>query len=402
MIGNNLKKKSLLRHCPICENKEGEIFHNQRFLLPENHVLPHEYDVVHCEKCGFVFADTSADQKTYNIFYQEMSKYEDVKTASGGGENTYDLIRLNEAARDIEKLIPFKSSSILDIGCGNGGLLLELKKLGFTNLTGLDPSPVCVENILSKGIDAYLGGITNENNNLNKKFDFIIFSHVFEHLVDLKSAVKNTRALLKTEGLVYVETPDASRYQDFYVVPFYYFDTEHINHFCSESLINLFSTQGFDFVISKQKVMRVSEIIDYPAVFSCFKKKESGFFSAYNNNGQTKKSVLNHIVQSNNVLNSPEIEKLANDKTPVIVFGAGNYTLRLLETTALGKCNIVAFVDNDSKKHGNIINGVKINGKDFLLKNDALIIICSALFSSEIEQEIKSMCIKNQTLKINT
>ena len=102
---------------------------------------------------------------------------------------------------------------------------------------------------------------------------------------------------------------------------------------------------------------------------SCFKKKESEIFSVYNNNGQTKKSVLNHIVQSNNVLNSPEIEKLANDKTPVIVFGAGNYTLRLLETTALGKCNIVAFVDNDSKKHGNIING-----KDFLFKNDALIL----------------------------
>ncbi len=28
---------------------------------------------------------------------------------------------------------------ILDVGCGNGSLLAQLLKIGFTNLTGVDP-----------------------------------------------------------------------------------------------------------------------------------------------------------------------------------------------------------------------------------------------------------------------
>ena len=75
--------------------------------------------------------------------------------------------------------------------------------------------------------------------------------------------------------------------------------------------------------------------------------------------------------------------------------------MRLLETTELGKCNIIAFIDNDSKKQGSIIKGVKVYEKDFLISNEALIIICSALFSSEIEKDIKLMNIKNQILKLS-
>jgi 2-polyprenyl-3-methyl-5-hydroxy-6-metoxy-1,4-benzoquinol methylase len=401
MIGNNQRIKHLQRQCPVCDNIEGEILHNQRFHMPENHILPSEYDVVYCKNCGFVFADTIADQNTYNIFYQDMSKYEDVNTASGGGDKTYDSLRLIETAADLQKLIPSKDSSIIDIGCGNGGLLLELKKLGYTNLSGLDPSPVCVKNIQDKGIEAHLGGIINGESSLSKKYDVVIFSHVFEHLVDLKTAVHNIYNLLTTNGLVYVETPDASRYHEFYVVPFYYFDTEHINHFCSVSLINLFANQGFDFVYTQQKTFKVSETFDYPAVFCCFKKNEAKISSGVTNTELVKNSVSNYVLRSNKEGSLPEVENLAKSKTPVIVFGAGNFTLRLLETTVLGNCNVIAFIDNDSKKHGNIIKGVRVYSKDFLLTNDAIIIICSSLFSLEIEEEIRSMKIKNKVIKIN-
>ncbi|NVN95423.1 MAG: methyltransferase domain-containing protein [Bacteroidetes bacterium] len=401
MIGSKTKIKNLLRSCPICDNTDGEILHNQRFFLPENHILPSNYDVVCCNTCGFVFADTSANQKTYNIFYQEMSKYEDVKTASGGGDKTYDLSRLKETAEDIENLIPSKNSSILDIGCGNGGLLMELKKLGFTNLTGLDPSPVCVNNILNKGIEAKLGGIFNIST-LNKKYDFIIFSHVFEHLVDIQSAVKNISELLSQDGLVYIETPDASLYYEFYVAPFHYFDIEHINHFCSVSLINIFSKFDYNCKKSEQKKIQVSETVEYPAVYCCFTKSDINSFSTYKINDNLKKNILKYILRSNNELIFPELIDYVNNKTPVIVFGAGSFTLSLIENTILGKCNIIAFIDNDSKKQGNIINGICVYGKEFLYKSDAVIIICSALFSFEIEQEIKSMCIKNRILKINT
>ncbi|KAJ3291181.1 Methyltransferase-like protein 10 [Borealophlyctis nickersoniae] len=39
---------------------------------------------------------------------------------------------------------PSKSSSIIDLGCGNGHLLLELASLGYTTLTGIDYSPAAI------------------------------------------------------------------------------------------------------------------------------------------------------------------------------------------------------------------------------------------------------------------
>ena len=40
-----------------------------------------------------------------------------------------------------------KDDSILEIGCGSGRHLIKLKKLGYTNLTGLDYQPVYLEGI---------------------------------------------------------------------------------------------------------------------------------------------------------------------------------------------------------------------------------------------------------------
>ena len=58
-----MSKKDLQRACPVCQNaKRGEVLHTQKFILSENHILPKEYNVVACSKCGFVYVDTSTNQ----------------------------------------------------------------------------------------------------------------------------------------------------------------------------------------------------------------------------------------------------------------------------------------------------------------------------------------------------
>ena len=99
--------------------------HTQKFALPENHILPKVYDVVVCSVCGFVFADTTAKQDDYDVFYRDFSKYEDVTVSSGGGLCEWDKNRLHETAKWLDSAIDNKSASILDIGCANGGLLHE-------------------------------------------------------------------------------------------------------------------------------------------------------------------------------------------------------------------------------------------------------------------------------------
>ena len=192
-------RKLALRNCPICEEIYCKVLHTQKFVLPEGHPLAGGYDVVCCEHCGFVYADTVATQKDYECFYAKFSKYEDNKTSSGGGDTPWDAKRFEDTALHIGRFLPDTKSRILDIGCANGGLLKTLRKSGFENLCGIDPSPVCVANTQSSGIEAHTGSLFQIPDGLGR-FDFIILSHVLEHIRDLKAAIQAIGGLTRAGG----------------------------------------------------------------------------------------------------------------------------------------------------------------------------------------------------------
>ncbi|MEG1571924.1 MAG: class I SAM-dependent methyltransferase [Bacteroidales bacterium] len=392
---NEKSLKTLYRPCPICQAKEGEVLHTQQFLLSDTHLLPSEYDIVYCPHCGFVFADTPAAQSTYNRFYQEMSKYEDKHTASGGGDTIYDLHRIEETANTIANFINNKEAKILDIGCGNGGILFALKQKGFSNIMGFDPSLNCVKTIREKGIKAVQGNLFEKT--LSEQFDFIILSHVFEHICDLSTAVDNVHSLLDEKGCVYIETPNAAQYTDFYIVPYYYFDTEHINHFDTDAHRNLFEKHHFKYIASATKTMTVAENQEYPAVYSLF-EKTNGNNSHFCNTQTLRNSILNYIDLSKNDHPITKLQSNIKNQKPIVIWGAGNYTARILQETNLGEANILFFVDSDSKKWGMHILEKEVVSPEALLQltdNTFDIVVISALFSSEISTQIKNRGLKN-------
>jgi SAM-dependent methyltransferase len=390
------KYKTTTRRCPICNFKKGELLHFQSFKLPEDHVLPESYDLVSCVNCGFVFADTSASQKDYDRFYRDFSKYEDRSISTGSGARVYDKNRLEITARAIGKVIKDKNASILDIGSGNGGLLIALKRICFKDLTGLDPSKKCVEIMKEAGLKAIQGGLFD--NAIKLKYDCIILSHVLEHIYDLKRAIKNINKWASKKAIIYAEVPDASRYHDHFVVPYYYFDIEHINHFDSNSLKNLFSGT-FSPVGIGQKDLQVSDRLKYPAGFAIFRKTpQVNGKNKLKYSSKARNSIIKYIQISKKHYNFPELDELASSKEPIIVWGAGNFTTRLLENSALNKCNIVAFVDKDPKKQGGTLNKVKIYSPAILRTKSYPIVISSAVFADQIMHEILHLGLGNRII----
>lgn len=76
-------------------------------------------------------------------------------------------------------------SEILDVGCGYGNLLLQMRSDGFTNLTGVDTfikSDIFYESGV-KVINKYLHEIKGS-------FDFIMLNHSFEHMPQPLSVLK--------------------------------------------------------------------------------------------------------------------------------------------------------------------------------------------------------------------
>lgn len=380
--------KELIRICPICNGDHGRILHTQQFQIPVEYQLPSSYDVISCTRCGFVFADSSARQENYDHYYEYLSKYGDKTVGTGGGLTDWDKSRLDEVAKAIATFLPRKAK-ILDMGCANGGMLLSLKKQGFDNLVGIDPSERCVKNCQEQGFEAYQSNIfSTDLLAFSEEFDCIILSHVLEHIYDLNGAVQQLDSLLKRDGCIYVEVPDASRYKDFYVIPNYYFDCEHINHFSIGSLNNLFFKEGFQNIYSSRKVLHPNHI-PYPAVYCIYKKALQS-----NNNIVPEFDVIDSIEQYLKISRESNYKDLIHQfyesKEPLVVWGAGSYTLRLLGETQLSKCNILFFVDKDENKQGKEINGIQIYSPEFLVKENysGTILICTALYSKDIEREL--------------
>jgi FlaA1/EpsC-like NDP-sugar epimerase len=96
-----------------------------------------------------------------------------------------------------------------------------------------------------------------------------------------------------------------------------------------------------------------------------------------------------------------ELKNPRRDKTKVIVYGAGEagvITLRTLDKDAGAKFKVVAFVDDDKKKKGKKIEGVKIyhtDELDELLKESeiAFIIISTTHISPTKKQKLVEKCL---------
>jgi SAM-dependent methyltransferase len=98
------------------------------------------------------------------------------------------------------------TDAILDVGCGSGLLLGKLYKMGFTNLTGIDPfinqeQDLGEVRILKKEIEEMTG-----------KFDVIMMHHALEHMAHPLEAMKKAHSLLNDNKYLLVRIPIMGNY----------------------------------------------------------------------------------------------------------------------------------------------------------------------------------------------
>lgn len=388
-------KENVSRPCPICANKKVELLHHQKLTVPQGYPLPSEQDVVWCPVCGFAYADTAARQEDYDRYYGQFSKYEDDSTSTGGGGSEWDLRRLRETAAAVAEVLPRKDARILDIGCANGGLLRELKNLGFTNLVGVDPSASCVRRTAEiEGVEAQRGSFREMPPGIGK-FDLVMLSHVLEHVADLNSTVEQLTTLLDPGALLYIEVPDASRYAEFLVAPFQDFNTEHINHFDPASLRVLFEQHGFAMERMGQKEVDSSPGCPYPALFEFFRyegRAEGSPAVQYSPGTTFRDQLLAYIAASREIVDGidAKLAPLRDSAEPVIVWGTGQLAMKLLAETSLAKMKIQAFVDGNPVNQGKKLQGVSVLAPDQITDLRGPILITTLLHQAAITDVIRN------------
>lgn len=136
-----------------------------------------------------------------------------------------------------------KDAHILDLGCGPGYFLDEMKQRGYTNVTGVTLSPGDVKLCEDKGhiVKKYdLSFLPQKDGYYDESVDFIFLRHALEHSpYPIFSLIEYNR-VLKQGAKIYIEVPapDCDRKHEW-----------NLNHYSilgSSQLIALLQRTGFD------------------------------------------------------------------------------------------------------------------------------------------------------------
>ena len=98
------------------------------------------------------------------------------------------------------------NDSILDVGCGNGGLLTKLHRMGFTRLTGIDP-------FIKEGHDyGEIKILKKDIFEVEGKFDLIMMHHALEHMSEPLRAMKKAHSMLNDNKYLLIRIPVIGNY----------------------------------------------------------------------------------------------------------------------------------------------------------------------------------------------
>lgn len=165
-------------------------------------------------------------------------------------DNLFYYNRGQSIAELLSSYIETDRPRILDIGAGFGHILYALgERYPEAPLTAIEFSDVCVKHLESLGIEVHDEPAEDVLPRLNRSFDVVVISHVFEHLLDPRGMLEVVRSHLSENGLLYIEVPNIPeeamrRYPDHVWAP--RFDEPHITFFSKDTLAGLLRALDFD------------------------------------------------------------------------------------------------------------------------------------------------------------
>lgn len=222
--------------CPVCDGDNRVELHAE--LGDHASPTPGKWALYRCSDCGSAYLDPRPNPESIGRAYSEYYTHaepslQEAPPARGqlkralrnGYLNSrfgYSLhpssplgsaamrvfaLRRAQAGQWIRHLPrPPGGASLLDVGCGNGAFLIQMKGTGWS-LRGIDPDPEAVARVREAGIPADEGFLTDRSFPANN-FDAITLSHVVEHAHQPVELLRECHRILRPGGVLWVATPN--------------------------------------------------------------------------------------------------------------------------------------------------------------------------------------------------
>lgn len=147
--------------------------------------------------------------------------------------------------------IPFRlDMRLLDIGCGNGIYLMQLKKLGWdpaSQLFGLEFPNEALKHLRQEGMNIIEGDLY-KNDLPENFFDVVTLRHVIEHFPEPLSAMEKIRRTLKPGGEILILAPNFRSVEAMFLFREKWYNIDaprHLFHYTPATMRKLLEKTGF-------------------------------------------------------------------------------------------------------------------------------------------------------------
>ncbi|MBF0506850.1 MAG: class I SAM-dependent methyltransferase [Nitrospirae bacterium] len=214
--------------CPVCRSRYGRRIFSSPYPLPAAKTLNRlDYEI--CFLCGVIYPSNKPSVQQLHLYYKyhpDLNEPNHVKR----GDRVLSFLKRN---------IEMRNKKILDIGCGDGYLLGQMRReSGY--LYGIEPNDKrrksCSELVKDAVVSESLSEIDPD-----MKFDLIVMTDVMEHLLEPQAILSRTKKMLAPNGFFYVDIPDVSG-KGFISDLFF----PHIHHFSKDNFQLFLRRNGFN------------------------------------------------------------------------------------------------------------------------------------------------------------
>ena len=243
------------QNCPVCLSDKRKILSRdldricnvlkKSGIELSNEDVPSE--LVQCTNCGHKYSSLILKDEILSKYYLVAeSEYYDKVKAGEYDVNWDDVDKANKKLLDTVTAFSPANGSVLEIGCGMGRLLYQLKNKGYS-CYGVEPSKFAAQYAVQNfGIDV-INGFLDQQTYPGKKFDVIVLSDVVEHITNINSLLDLIHFYLGPSGKIIILTGNSN---SLYSVAcgkrwLYYYSWEHVSFFNRASTEFLFNKHFF-------------------------------------------------------------------------------------------------------------------------------------------------------------